>query len=261
MGAPSKSVILVIQDNVARVSLNNPSSLNAMTVELANDFLEAMRAIEASKDVRVVLIQGQGRAFCAGGDLSYLANATPQTTRVLIDPLHEAIEILTNLPVPVVVALHGVVAGAGVSLAMACDLALAAEGTRFNLAYAGIGTSPDASASWHLPRLVGFSKSLELLLLCEPFDAAEALRLGLLYRVVPGEDLGEATEALIAKLTKAATFALGQTKQLVRKATQRTLHEQLNAERDSFCACVKTEDFANGVNAFLSKQKPSFIGR
>ncbi|VXD04418.1 Enoyl-CoA hydratase [Pseudomonas sp. 9AZ] len=261
MGAETPSVILEIDGNIARVSLNQPESLNALTVELAQGFLQAMLKIKDNDNVRVVVIKGQGRAFCAGGDLSFLAGATQEKARRLIDPLHEAIEIMTQLPVPVVACLHGVVAGAGVSLALACDIVLAAEGTRFNLAYTGIGTSPDASASWHLPRLVGLSKSLELLLLSEPFDANEALQLRLINRVLPVDQLGKASEELLMKLAKAPTFALGQTKRLVRGSMQSTLKEQLDAERDSFCACVQTQDFTIGVEAFLNKQKPSYTGR
>ena len=261
MGAETPTVILEIDGAIARVSLNQPDSLNALTVDLAQGVLQAMLEIEGNDNVRVVVVKGQGRAFCAGGDLSYLKGATPEKARTLIDPLHEAIEVMTRLPVPVVACLHGVVAGAGVSLALACDIVLAAEGTRFNLAYTGIGTSPDASASWHLPRLLGLNKSLELLLLSEPFDANEALQLRLINRVHPADQLGDASEALITKLAKAPTFALGQTKRLVRGSMHRTLKEQLDAEGDSFCACVQTRDFANGVEAFLNKQKPSFTGR
>ncbi len=261
MGAEIRSVVLEIDGSIARVSLNRPDALNAMTVELAQAFLQAMLEIQGNDDVRVVVINGLGRAFCAGGDLSYLDGATPEKTRQLIDPLHEAIELMTRLPVPVLACVHGVVAGAGVSLALASDFVLAAEGTRFNLAYTGIGTSPDASASWHLPRLVGLNKSLELLLLSEPFDAEEALQLRLINRVHPALQLSEACEAMAQKLAKAPTFALGQTKRLVRDSLQQTLKQQLDAERESFCACVQTRDFTAGINAFLNKQKPSFSGR
>ncbi|MCS3835666.1 2-(1,2-epoxy-1,2-dihydrophenyl)acetyl-CoA isomerase [Pseudomonas sp. JAI111] len=261
MTAENRSVLLAIDGAIARVSLNRPEALNALTVDLAQGFLQAMQEIAINTDIRVVLINGLGRAFCAGGDLSYLDGATADKARALIDPLHEAIELMTQLPLPVVAGVHGMVAGAGVSLALASDFILAAEGTRFNLAYTGIGTSPDASASWHLPRLVGINKSLELLLLSEPFDAAEALQLRVINRVHPAEQLQDACEAMAQKLAVAPTFALGQTKRLVRESSQATLKQQLDAERESFCACTQSQDFSTGIRAFLSRQKPSFTGR
>lgn len=256
----SATVLLEVDGAIARVTLDRPQALNAITTELAQDFLAAMRTIENTPSVRAVLISGQGRAFCAGGDLGSLAGADEQQIRALIDPLHEAITLMTQLPVPVVCSVHGVVAGAGVSLAMACDFVLAAQGTRFNLAYTGIATSPDASASWHLPRLVGLRKSLELLLLNEPFDADQALHLGLVNKVLPTDALDDACNALLERLATAPTVALGQTKQLVRAAVDRTLQEQLDAERESFCHCASSRDFANGISAFLNRSKPLFVG-
>ncbi len=259
--ATDTSVTLHTEDGIARVCLNRPDALNAFSVELAEDLLQTMIQIQSNDDVRAVVISGQGRAFCAGGDLNYLSGATPKEVQKLIDPLHKAIEIMTQLPVPVVARLHGVVAGAGVSLAWACDLVLAATGTRFNPAYIGIGVSPDAAMSWHLPRRIGLHKSLELLLLNEPFDASEAKQLHLVNQIYPEDQLVGACNTLLTKLAAAPTFALGQTKRLIRNSFQATLKEQLDAERDSFCDCTQTQDFTSGVDAFLNRHKPTFRGR
>ncbi|MFU2325060.1 enoyl-CoA hydratase/isomerase family protein [Pseudomonas sp. NFX98] len=260
MNTPSPTVLLDITDAVARITLNRPNALNAITVELAEEFLQAVKVVSRTPSVRVAIISGKGKAFCAGGDLAYLQDATPRKARVLIDPLHEAVELLTRLDIPVIACIHGVVAGAGVSLAVACDFVLAAEGTRFNLAYTGIGTSPDASASWHIPRLIGTHKSMELLLLSTPFDAIEALHIGLITQVHPVEQLEAACSQMARRLATAATRALAQTKRLIRSSTQHTLKEHLEAERAAFCACVETRDFSEGVNAFISKRIPSFRG-
>lgn len=260
MSAATPQAVLEIDNGIARIALNRPDALNAITVAMAQDLLHILRQLESDDRVRVVVIQGRGRAFCAGGDLSFLNEASPEQLSTLIAPLHESIEIISRLGAPVVACVHGVVAGAGVSLALACDFVLAGEGTRFNLAYTAIGTSPDASASWHLPRLVGLNKSLELLLLSEPFDAVEALNLRLVNTVLPADQLQEASETLITRLASAPTVALAQTKRLVRSSLQSTLTEQLQAEHDSFQACARTRDFKTGINAFLHKSKPAFEG-
>jgi 2-(1,2-epoxy-1,2-dihydrophenyl)acetyl-CoA isomerase len=210
--------------------------------------------------VRAVIIGGTGGAFTAGGDLHEL-RADPTGAAVgLIGPLHEAVVLLAELRAPVIASLQGAVAGAGLSLALACDFAIAAESTRFGLAYVNIGASCDLAGSWTLPRLVGLRKAMEIALIGEPFDAAEALRLGLVNRVVPEAELEAETLALARRLAEGPAQAIAQIKRLMHISFEHDLRGQLDAERAAFLRCAATPDFAEGLDAFLGKRKPRFGG-
>lgn len=260
MSEHDQSVILTFEGGIARIQLNRPASLNAINVEMAVALRDALLAVQRQAGVRVLHVHGAGRGFMAGGDLASLKSDSAVRARALINPLHEAIGLLSELEIPVVAQLHGVVAGAGISIALACDFILAGQTTRFNFAYCGIGASPDASGSWHLPRIVGLHKAIELLMLSEPFDAEEALRLGLVGQVIADDALVVQTEALIKRLAAAPTVALGQTRRLLRQALQNDLRTHLNAECEAFCACAGSRDFALGVEAFFQRQPARFTG-
>lgn len=158
-------------------------------------------------------------------------------------------------------SLHDAVAGAGVSVALACDLAIAATDVRFNLAYAAIGASPDGSASWSLLRVVGLRKAMEIAMLAESINAEEALRLGIVNRVAPAPALIAETEALVQRIAHGPTFAYRRMKQLMRSSFGRSLDEQMQAEEEAFRACAATSDFAEGISAFFDKRKPRFEGK
>lgn len=261
MSERSAAVLSGLDGPVATIRFNRPSALNALDQDMAECFLAACRAIRAARGVRVVLIAGEGRAFMAGADLSrFQADpvAAAGTARALIEPLHEALAILCELGPPVVASLHGAVAGPGASVALACDLALAAHDVRFNLAHARIGASPDAGASWSLPRVVGLRKAMELMLLADTVDAAEALRLGMVHRVVPAFTLADQTAQLVWRLARGPTLAYGATKRLLRASCGRDLRTQMDAERDALCACAASADFAAGVEAFLGRRAAAF---
>lgn len=249
------------EGGVAHIRFNRPTVLNAIDVATANAFLTACQAASEDKDVRVVVISGEGRAFIAGGDLAAMKNKPFETAHALITPMHAGIALLAAMDAPVLASLHGVVAGGGLGVALACDLAIAAEGTRFNLAYVNIGASSDCSTSWALPRLVGMRRAMEISLLGDTFDAAEALRIGLVNRVVPAGSLQEETAKLAARLASGPPLAMGRLKRLVRDSFDRTLRAQLDAEADSFAACAVTQDFAEGVNAFFEKRAPQYQGK
>lgn len=263
MSDQNPPVLLKRDGAIAEIVLNRPEVLNAADRNLAESFLAACQAIAADPGVRAVLLRGAGKAFMGGGDLAEF-HAAPEhavdTANALIRPLNAAVAILAELPAPVVASLQGAVAGAGVSLALACDLAIAADNVKFNLAYSRIGASPDVSASWTLPRVVGLRKAMEIALLAENFDAAEAQRLGIVNRVVPAADLAAETEALVRRLAAGPSFSYGTIKKLLRASLDRDLAGQMEAERQAFCGCARTGDFREGVAAFYEKRAARFTG-
>jgi 2-(1,2-epoxy-1,2-dihydrophenyl)acetyl-CoA isomerase len=258
---PQAPLLFSIADGIARLRFNRPAQLNALDLVTAAAFESACRSIAADPGVRVVLLSGAGRGFGAGGDLQSFRGDPASAAIAIMEPMHAAVRILTALDAPVVASLHGVVAGGSMSLALACDLAIAAEGTKFNLAYVNIGASCDVSSSYNLPRLVGLRNALGIALLGETFDAAEAHRLGLVNKVVPADRLADETEALVARLAGGATRAMGRLKRLMRASDCNDLATQLDLERDAFRDGTKTEDFAEGLDAFFARRKPVFKGR
>ncbi|MFO1322145.1 MAG: enoyl-CoA hydratase-related protein [Burkholderiales bacterium] len=254
-------LLIHTEGGIARLRFNRPGVLNALDVATAQAFAEACRDLARDATVRVVVLSGEGRAFVAGGDLAAMRADPVRSAATIIDAMHEGIAILSGLPAPVLASLHGAVAGGGLGLALAADLAIAAEGTRFNLAYANIGTSCDCSSSWGLPRLVGLRKAMEIALLSDVFDAAEALRLGIVNRVVPAADLAAETDRLAERLARGAPHAFGRLKRLMRESFGRDLEGQLAAERTAFLECAATRDFGEGLTAFFEKRVARYEGR
>lgn len=257
---PTPPVLLERNGSIATLRLNRPDALNAIDVPLARAFLGAVQTIAADTTVRAVVLCGNGRGFMAGGDLATLRANPVQGARDILTPLNEALPLLAGMNAPVIAQVHGAVAGAGLSLMLMADYVLAAEGTKFNLAYIHLGTSCDVGASWALPRLVGTRKALEIALLSEPFFADEALRLGLVNRVVPAAELDTATNAIAQRLAAGPTLAYGAMKRLMRQSMDRTLPEQLAAEADAFVRCADTQDFRTGVEAFFAREPARFQG-
>ena len=249
---------------IATLTLNRPKQLNALDIPMAEALESAVLALQQKPDLRVIVLRGAGRGFMAGGDLGVIQRGFaegPAPVDAIMLPLHRTLARLAEMPQPVLASLHGPVAGAGMSVALAADLAIAADDAKFTLAYARIGATLDGSGSWHLPRLVGLRKALEIALLADTIDAQEALRLNLINQVVPAADLATATQALANRLAAAPTQALGRIKRLLRESADRDLPSQMNAERQAFHATMQTEDFREGVAAFLGKRAPSYEGR
>lgn len=260
----NSALLLTIEDGIARITFNRPTVLNAIDAPLANAFLNAIRTLESEPDARVIILQGAGKGFMAGGDVGAFHSDLPNagaTADAIIGPLHEGLALMARLPQPVLASVHGAVAGAGVSLVMASDLAIAADNARFTLAYSRIGASLDGSSSWSLPRIVGLRKAMELSLLAETIDANEALRLNIVNRVVLVADLQAETEAFARRLADGPTFAFGRIKALLRQSFELPLVEQMSAEQAAFRACAQTHDFAEGLNAFFEKRPAAFKGR
>lgn len=253
-------LLVTRQGAVATLLFNRPHAMNALDLPTAQALLAAFRDISQDGGVRAVVLKGAGRAFVAGGDLATLRKDPAQGARDLLAPLNEALTLLQGFNAPVIAQVHGAAAGAGLSLMLMCDFVLAAEGTKFNLAYINLGTSCDLGASWALPRLVGLRQALEIALLGESFDTGEALRLGLINRVLPAAELDAAAHAFARRIASGPTVAYGQMRRLLRDSLTRDLPAQLQAEAQSFLACAATSDFREGVSAFFAKRPAQFTG-
>ncbi len=259
----SDTVIYSVADGIATITLNRPQVMNALDAGMIVQLREAAERAEHDAQARAVVIRGAGPAFLAGGDVAmFHANLTkmPALVREGAPELHRAILALRRAPKPVLASVHGAVAGAGVSVMAAADLAIAADGTKFTMAYSRLGTSPDGGATYSLPRLVGMRKALELILLSDAIDAREALGLGLINWVVGAEQLAAETASIARRLAQGATAAFAEIKQLLNQSYDQTLAAQLNAEVEAFARCAGTRDFAEGVTAFVEKRKPNFKG-
>jgi 2-(1,2-epoxy-1,2-dihydrophenyl)acetyl-CoA isomerase len=246
---------------IATLSFNRPDALNAIDVPMATALLSAVRAIAEDDSVRCVVLRGAGKGFMAGGDLATLRADPVQGARDLLAPLNEAMALLARQNAPVIAQVHGVAAGAGLSLMLQADFVLAAEGTRFNLAYINLGTSCDVGASWALPRLVGLRRALEISMLGDTYTAQDAERLGLVNRVVPAADLDAAVQELAQRLAHGPTQAYGHMRRLMRASFDHDLPTQLAAEADAFVACARTADLPEGIEAFYAKRPAAFQGR
>jgi len=264
MPRSSDPILCTLEGGIARIRFNRPAALNAIDVAMAEQLRATVRTLQSGGSLRVVVLSGEGKAFMAGGDLrafhADLGHADA-TARAIIEPLHEALELLAAGDAPVIACLHGAVAGAGMSLALGADLALAADNVKFNSAYARIGANLDGGGSWTLPRVVGLRRAMAIALLAETMDAAAALELGLVNRVVDVDRLEAETQALALRLAQGPTHAYGRIRQLLRNACQQDFASQLAAERDAFVQGALTHDFAEGVSAFFEKRPPLYTGR
>ncbi|WP_405718464.1 enoyl-CoA hydratase-related protein [Streptomyces sp. NBC_01537] len=254
---------------VAHVEMCREKAGNAIDLAMARGLLDAARTCERAGEgegehegVRAVLLTGRGRSFCVGGDLREFAALPPDRLAAhlaaVTDALHAALRVFAGLDAPLVVAVQGAVAGAGLGLAAAADLTIAASDAAFTAAYTGIGYSPDAGVSWSLPRLVGPKRALDLLLTNRRVPAAEAAAMGLVSRVVdPGRLSGTAAEAASA-LARGATGALGATRRLVAAGLSAGLDAHLDAEARQLAACAVSAEGREGVSAFLAKRPPAY---
>ena len=260
-----QTILYSVAGGVARLTLNRPERLNSFTARMHEQLRDALAAVEADPEVRVLIITGAGRGFCAGQDLGDRAVAPGGAPADLGESLERnyrpLILALRGLRVPVVCAVNGVAAGAGVSLALACDLVIAARSASFVQAFARIGLIPDSGGTWFLPRLVGRARALGLTLLGEKLPAAQAAEWGLIWRCVEDEDFPAEVEALAGRLAAAPPLALRAIRQALAASWDHTLEQQLDAERDLQRELGFTADYAEGVAAFGAKREPRFSGR
>ncbi len=250
-----------VAEAVATITLDRPEALNALTISLKNELLAAFRAVARDRGVRAVVLTGAGRAFCAGQDLKerLQPDAAPLEVEVR-ERYNPLIAAMRRLDQPIVGAINGVAAGAGASLAFACDIRIAVEGASFVLAFGRIGLVPDSGATWLLPRLVGASKAAELALLGETLSAADAERFGLVARVVPAEALADEARGMAVRLAGLAPRALALTKRALERNSSLDLDGALEDEAYRQGIAGATADHAEGLAAFLEKRAPRFTG-
>ena len=266
MNQPSaQAVTYDVVEGVATITLNRPDAMNSLdiaTKELLRDTVEQAAADDA---VRCVVLTGTGRAFCVGQDLKehihlLETGSSDELFTTVERHYNPTVTALATMPKPVIAAINGVAAGAGASLAFACDLRIVAESGGFNLAFPGVALSCDTGASWTLPRLVGRAKAIELLYFPSTIDAAKALELGLATSVVPDDQLATEVATLAARLASGPTLSYASMRQSVNYASTHDFAESLAFEADKMTLTGASEDHRNAVAAFLAKQAPTFTG-
>ena len=266
MTADVSPVLLEVADGVATVTFNRPEAMNSLDVATKTALLAGLRQVADDPAVRCVVLTGTGRAFCVGQDLKehveiLKSGATDSLFRTVDEHYNPIVTTIVEMEKPVIAAVNGVAAGAGASLAFACDLRIVADTAGFNLAFAQIALSCDTGSSFTLQRLVGRAKAIELLYFPRTIPADEALTLGLATRVVSTRELGEAVAELAARLAAGPTVALGAMRRSVGYAAGHSLEDALAFESTMMTLTGATEDRAAAVSAFLAKQKPVFEGR
>ena len=253
-----------VEGGVATLTLNRPNSLNSFTTQMHAEVREAMQRVKEEKDIRCLLLTGAGRGFCAGQDLNDRAVAPgegpPDLGESVEKNYNPLIRGIMGLPKPVICAVNGVAAGAGASIALACDIVLAARSASFIMSFAKIGLVPDSGGTWNLPRAVGLPRAKGLAMLGDKLPAEKAEAWGMIWQCVDDDALMEEAQKLAAHLATQPTRGLGRIKQLLNASTVRPLDEELDHERDAMRELGQSADYAEGVAAFMEKRPPKFTG-
>ncbi|MGZ6249248.1 MAG: enoyl-CoA hydratase/isomerase family protein [Syntrophales bacterium] len=257
------NIIFQKANQVAVIRFNRPKAFNAVNVELFSDIIKALEICADDRDVKVIMLTGEGKAFCAGGDVALFESSpdVSETIRQLTKFLHFTIVSIRRTSKPVIAMINGTAAGAGVSIAAACDLRICASSVKFRQAYTAIGMIPDGAWTLMVPLLIGFGKASELVYLDPIFDAREALQMGLVNKVVDDSELEKTTMDIAMKLASGPVISYSIVKENFNNAFFGFLERQLELERRGMIWVSKTADAKEGISAFIGKRKPSFKGQ
>jgi 2-(1,2-epoxy-1,2-dihydrophenyl)acetyl-CoA isomerase len=257
------SILLKIENKVAYITLNRPEVFNSFNREMAFLLHDTLDACEKNSDVRAIVLTGNGKAFCAGQDLKEVTDPdlNPGFKKILDEHYNPIITRIRSIKKPVIAAVNGVAAGAGANIALACDIVVAHEKVSFIQAFSLIGLIPDSGGTFFLPRLIGFQKASALAMLGDKIGAEEAERMGMIYKCVALDDFEDEINKLALKLANMPTKALGMIKELLNKSMTNTLEQQLALESKLQIEAAQSEDYAEGVAAFIEKRKPNFKGK
>lgn len=255
-------ILYEVENNIAFITLNRPEKLNSINRPMSDELKDALRFAKDDREVRCVVITGAGRAFCAGQDLAEALEKSDEplgeTVRYSYNPV---IREIRELPKPVIASVNGIAAGAGANLALCCDFVLAAEDASFIQSFSNIGLIPDSGGTYFLPRLVGLPRAIALAMLGHKISAKEAREIGMIYDACPSPELQEQTKKLAGRLAQMPTKGLGLTKKALNASFENNLEEQLKLEAELQSVAGNTEDYQEGVKAFLEKRKPNFKGQ
>lgn len=257
------SIIKEIKDKTAYLTLNRPEVFNSFNREMALLLQSELDAAEKNPEVRAIVITGNGKAFCAGQDLKEVTSPelNPGFKKILEEHYNPIISRIRSIEKPVIGAINGVAAGAGANIALACDVVIASENVSFIQAFSKIGLIPDSAGTFFLPRLIGFQKASALMMLGDKVSAQDAEKMGMVYKVISSENFLEEVNAIANTLANMPTKALGLTKRLLNQSMTNSLEEQLDLESKLQIEAAQSEDYAEGVDAFVNKRKPEFKGK
>ncbi len=254
-------ILFEIKNQVATLTLNRPEKYHSFVREMALDLQEKLDLCKNDNNIRAIVITGTGKAFCAGQDLGEAIDPNgPELQKIVNDHYNPIIRQIRNIEKPIIAAVNGVAAGAGASIALCCDIIIAKEGAVFVQAFSKIGLVPDSGATFFLPRLIGFQKATALMMNADPITATEAERLGMIYKVVEESKFEDEIQSFSEKLAKMPTKGIGLTKKLLNQSMHNSLEKQLDEEEVAQTIAGKTNDYKEGVSAFLEKRKPNFKG-
>ena len=262
--AEYSTLLFEARNNVAHITFNRPDAANGINLELARDFSDAIRRSQEDPEIRALLLSGNGKLFCAGGDLKAFAAQEPSDLpaylREVTRFLHGAISTFAHMSSPIIAAVHGSAAGAGFSLACACDFVFAAESAKFTMAYSRAGLTPDGSSTYFLPRIVGYRRALDMAITNPTLSAAQARDLAIVTHVVSDAHLLPKAREFAEQLAVGPTLAFGGIKRLLLEAANNGLEAQMARETDWISQMARTKDGREGIAAFVAKRAPKFVG-
>lgn len=259
-----KDILYTKQDSIATITMNRPANFNALNLSLSEELNTALEMCGRDREIRVVVLTGSGKAFCSGGDIKYFeqfAGSQPdEPIYRLLDPLHRVVLNIRQMPKPVLAAINGSVGGAGMSLALSCDLRICSSQVKFKQAYTSLGLAPDVGWCLWVGLLAGFGKASEMIFLDPVYDAEQAKAMNLVHKVVAPEALTEATRQWAERLAAGATRSFAIAKASLNNSLLTLLERQLEVERQGVLDASRTSDYQEGLSAFLAKRKPVFKG-